>query len=157
MLERKLSQDCPHYIELNLVHFSGFQFFQAFSIFMIHLSFFHLDLKTSGKLLFRQSNWILVCRKTGGEEKKTIAGLLANSWNFHYVLSRLIFLIHWKGWKQSLNFFQILCFSESELVRNKSYKERNKWYKGNYKELHSHNHIMGALSILQTIHSYYYK
>lgn len=57
--------------------------------------------------------------------------------------------------KNLLNFYRY-SFSKTEPARNTFYKERSKLYTGNYKELHSYNHIiMGVLFILQTTFSYY--
>lgn len=52
---------------------------------------FHLVLETSGELLCRHSNLILIFRKTGGEEEKTIVGHLARSWKFYLGLYKADF------------------------------------------------------------------
>ena len=66
-------------------------FFKPFPLLCFICCFFHLVLETSGKLICRQSNWILIFRKTGGEEEKTIVGLLVKSWQFYHGLFKADF------------------------------------------------------------------
>lgn len=117
MLVRKLRQDCTHYIEFNLVHF-----FQAVSIFMLHLSFslslgdiWRTALQTEQLDFNFQGN-----RRRGGENNSRALSKILEvlSWSFQ----------GWYSWhagkdEGSLNVLQITVFCETSLVTNKSYKE----------------------------------
>lgn len=121
---KKIKQNCTHYIELNLVHFSGFHFSSNLFIFMLHLSgFFLLRYGDIWKTALQTEQLDFNLQETGGKEKM-IAALLGSCGTF---LSW-----YYQGWfswyfgkdEESLKFFQILCFSETELARNQFYKER---------------------------------